>query len=132
MANKCKGTITLTGQKELLNQIDQLGGNIEKACEEAVLASGREATKQYKEFINDHKQTGLTESSLVDNPVIKRDGSKIILRTGFNVSKGGSPAIWLDRGTPKQKALKFVQKIKKSTAVTSAIENTLAKAWREL
>ena len=130
MAKKSKNTIDLYGWRELIQEIERLGGNIETACEEAILQSGKNATNRYKKFIDEHHYSGLTEKSVVDDLKVERQGSKMILQTGFDVKKGGAPAIWLDRGRPNQKALKYIQKIKKDDAVKGTIGYMLGQVWR--
>lgn len=129
---KCRCRLNITGYDELIEDISRMGGNMEKAVIEAVELSGRNATNRYREIIKKHKLTGLTEKSLIENPRAEIKGSKIVMYTGFDMSKGGAPALWLDRGTPVQKPLNFVRKIKKDQAVIGAVGYVLGKRWREL
>lgn len=132
MAKKSKCKITVKGDHELLRQIDKMGGDMEKALVEAIELSGKHATTRYKEFMNKHYYTGITEESLVLDPKAKKEGSKITMQTGFDIGKGGYPAIALDKGTPKQKPLYFVRSIRRDKVVTGSIGYVLGEAWRKL
>ena len=128
--SRCK--ITVKGDHELITQIEKMGGDIEKALVEGIELSGKHATTRYKKFIEKHYYTGITEESIVANPKAKIDGSKITMQTGFDIEKGGYPAIALDKGTPKQKPLYFIRSIRKDKVVTGAIGYVLGEAWRKL
>lgn len=132
MAKKSKARIITTGSEEILKQIESMGGNIEKALVKAVESSGLVATAQFRQTAIQHKQSGITEESLVDNPKAEIKGSKIIMRTGFNITKGGLASIYLDRGTPKQKPINYVDKIKRNKSVSKAVEETLDQEWRKM
>lgn len=51
------------------------------------------------DFIRNHKDTGVTEESFSDVEV-KWKGDRLELKTGFDIKKGGLPALFLDIGTP--------------------------------
>ena len=132
MAKKSKCKIILTGHEELLQEIERLGGNMENAIIDAVELSGKNATTRFKKVIEEHHLSGITEDSLVLDPKADIEGNKIVLRTGFDLDNGGAPALWLDRGTPTQKPLNYVRKIKKEKQVINAIGYVLGQKWREL
>lgn len=132
MAKKSKCRITLEDQDDLLHEIERLGGNIESAIIDAVELSGRNATNRFKKVIEDHKISGITEEALVLDPKADYEGKKIVLYTGFDLDRGGAPALWLDRGTPTQKPLNYVRKIKKEKPVINAIGYVLGQEWRKL
>ena len=131
MSKKSKCKISFTGYREIREDIERLGGDTEKALIEAIEISGKNATNRYHIVTKEHKLTGLTEQSIEDNPKIKKNGYKLVLDTGFNISKGGAPAIWLDRGKPNQKPINFIRKIKKDKAVNGAIGYILGQYWRK-
>lgn len=132
MASKSKAKITITGDHELISDLEKMGADVPKVLTEAIELSGKHATTRYKKFINEHHISGLTEEALVENPKAENNGVKITLQTGFDIAKGGYPAIYLDRGTPKQKALNFIRKIKKDKVVTGSIGYVLGEAWRQM
>lgn len=127
-----KAKIITQNSENILKQIEAMGGNVEKALIKAVNKSGEVATDKYKEVIAEHKQTGITETALKQDFNASSDGRKIVLKTGFKINEGGYPAIYLDRGTPKQKPLNFVRKIKNSAEVKKAVEQTLEEEWRKI
>lgn len=129
---KGKTKITLYNQEALLKSIENLGGNVQEAIIEAIELSGKNATTRFKKVAEEHEFSGATLNSLVENPKSYIKGDKIILDTGFDINNGGVAAIWLDRGTPKQKPLNFVSAIKKEQPVKGAIGYVLGKKWREL
>lgn len=132
MARKSNCTMTFKGHEEILKDIERIGGNIPKEIEKAVEKAGALATDEYKKVISQHRYSGLTEETLVSNVKAENEGTKIICKTGFDIKKGGLASILLDRGTPKNKPLKFVQKIKRSKEIQSVISTTLEEAWRKL
>ncbi len=128
--SKCK--MTFSGYDELINDIKKMGGDFPRIITEAVELSGNHATARYEKMIQKHHFSGLTEASLIQNPKAENDGKKITLQTGFDISKGGTPAIWLDRGTPKQKPLNFIKTIKRDKVVTGSIGYMLKEELRRL
>lgn len=132
MAKKSKCKIVLSGHEELIREIEKLGGEVPKVLVEAIELSGRNATNRYKKVIEEHHYTGVTEESIVAEPKAINDGKKITMQTGFDLNKGGLAAIYLDRGTPKQKPVHYIRKIKRDKAVTGAIGYVLGQEWRRL
>ena len=129
---KGRTRITITGYDAILKSIEKMGGDMQAAVIEAIELSGKNATNRFRDIAQEHEYTGQTLSSLVEDPKAVIEKNKIILETGFDINKGGVAAIWLDRGTPKQKPLNYVSKIKKDQAVKGAIGYVLGKKWREM
>lgn len=129
---KSKCTMSLTGVDEIIHDIERLGGDIPKAVEKALIKSGELATQEYLNVIDKHRYSGLTEDSIEMNLNVKNNGNKITLQTGFDISKGGVASIWLDRGTPVQKPVRFIQKLKRNKAVKGAVEDTLEREVNKL
>ena len=132
MAKKSKCKMSFSGYEEIIQDIERIGGDVPKTITKAVELSGKIVTDRYKEVIKKHHFTGVTEESLVQDPKAVNDGKKITMKTGFNLNEGGLASIYLDRGTPKQKPVNYIRKIKKDKAVTGAIENVLEEKWGEL
>lgn len=129
---KSKCTLNINGNHELIQSIEKLGGNIEESLVRAFQLSGKNATNRYIKFIQEHKFTGITEEAIVMNPEAVIENNKITLQTGFDIDRGGAPAVWLDRGTPQQKPLNWVRKIKQEKPVKNAIGYSLGQDWRKL
>lgn len=124
---KSKMKMTITGHDELLKQIESLGKEMPKVIEKAVEDSAKVATEEYQKVVEHHRYSGLTEETIVKEFKAKNEGRKIVLNTGFDIHKGGLAAIFLDRGTPIQKPINFVAKIKRNKRVKGALEKVLEK-----
>lgn len=124
--SNCK--ITLTGYDDIIRDLERIGENVPECVAEALDEVEKASYEQYQDVIEKHRYSGLTEESLVHKKA-EYDGVKVTLQTGFDIKKGGLAAIFLDRGTPKQKAVKYVRKIKNSKKVKEAMKNALENAW---
>ena len=124
-------TIKMSGYDEILQDIEKIGGNAEEIVTKALLKSGEVATNEFKAVIKEHKDTGLTEETLKTDLETEIESGKVVLRTGFDINKGGLASIMLDRkGTPTQDPLHFVKKIKNKKNVKEALEKELEKGWK--
>lgn len=126
---KANCTIKMTGYEEIIKDIEKLGGNAEKIVSDALLKSGEVATNEFKKVIKEHKYTGLTEDTLKTDLEVEYEAGKIVLKTGFDINKGGLASILLDRGTPTNSPVHFVKKTKKKKSVKEALEKELEKGW---
>lgn len=117
----------LTGYEEIIQDIENSTGEIESAMERALTKAGELTVAEYEEVIEQHYLSGVTEESLQKSPSIKKEGTKLIMKTGFDLTKGGLASIYLDRGTPKQRPIKYVDKIKRSRKIKDAIKKELKK-----
>lgn len=125
-------TLKLTGHKEILKDIERIGGSVPGIASKAILKSGEVATEEFLKVIEQHRYAGVTEDSLKKNLEVVDKGNKLTLQTGFDVEKGGLAAIFLDKGTPKQKPVKYISKIKRNKKVKEALESTLESEWSKL
>lgn len=126
---KAKCTLQMQGYEKIIQDIERMGGNAEKTVANALLKSGEAATEEFKNVIKKHHYSGLTEETLKTDLAVKHEGVKITLQTGFDINKGGLASILLDKGTPKNKPLNFVRKIKKKKNVKEALAKELEKGW---
>ena len=94
--------IEMYGVTELLKSIEAAGGKVDAAVQKAVSASLQIVGADMQNYMSGHKDTGDTIASFEQTPA-KTDGNKVEASAGYNVKKGGLPAIFLDVGTPKQK-----------------------------
>ena len=101
-----KSRIEFFGTSELLKKIEKAGGNVEKACENALRASVQAPKQEMLQYIQQHHLTGQTEDSFVEE--IKNENGKIYCEVGFSIRKGGIAALFLNLGTPKIKPSFFV------------------------
>lgn len=123
----CK--LKITGVEEILNDIDRMGKEVPEEAAKALETGGALATAEFQNIIKQHRYSGLTEDSLKQAPKAEEEGGKIVLRAGFDINKGGVAAIYLDRGTPKQRPLNFVKRIRQSRKIKNAIIERLEKSW---
>lgn len=126
---KANCTVKLSGYEEIIRDIEKLGGNAEKIISDALLKSGEVATGEFKKVIEEHKYTGLTADTLKTDLEVEHEAGKIVLKTGFDINKGGLAAILLDRGTPTNAPINFVKKTKNKKSVKEALEKELQKGW---
>jgi len=126
--------LDLNGFKELLERIQKAGGNIDAAAEKALVESAKPFMEDLKTGIKKHHRTGLTEASLNDPTQIEREGNRLTLKVGFDLGKGGLPALFLEYGTPRSKAEPFIQQaIKRNQAKARKIQKEiLTKILKEL
>lgn len=101
-----KSRIEFFGTSELLKKIEKAGGNVEKACTDALRASVQAPKQEMLEYIRQHHLTGQTEDSFVEE--IKNENGKIYCEVGFSIRRGGIAALFLNLGTPKIRPSFFV------------------------
>lgn len=124
MAKKYKGSsakrgnlVEMYGVSELLKSIEKAGGKVEEAVKKAVDNSLEQVGMKMQLFMQEHRYSGDTYESYEQTPA-KAGAVKVGNETynvqdgvtafvGYNVKKGGLPAIFLDVGTPKQKPYFF-------------------------
>jgi len=118
--------LDLSGVKELLVRIQKAGGNIDAAAEKAIVESAKPFLNDLKVGIKKHRRTGLTEASLNDPTQIEREGNRLTLNVGFDLGKGGLPALFIEHGTPHMKPEPFIQPaIQRNQAKARKIQQTI-------
>lgn len=113
MAKKFKGssikrenTVEMFGVSDLLKSIEAAGGRVDEAVKQAVSESLKIVGEDMQTFMAKHKLTGDTLESF-DQPEPKIEGNTVTAIVGYDTKKGGTPAIFLDVGTPKRKPYFF-------------------------
>lgn len=94
--------VEMYGVSELLKNIEKAGGKVDAAVQKAVDRSLEIVGADMQAFMSGHKNTGETMESY-EQTSAKSDGNTVTGNAGYNVKKGGLPAIFLDVGTPKIK-----------------------------
>lgn len=125
--------LSFYGSSELLKKIDRAGGNVEEAIGKAVV-KGAQLPKLYMmEFMNEHRYSGLTASTMTEDTIEWKDG-KCRYRVGYDIKKGGMASLFLDVGTPKMKPHFFVHHAveKNLTKISELQESALKDALQEL
>lgn len=103
---KRENLVEMYGFSELLNKIEKAGGKVDEAVKKCVDSSLELVGYDMKLFVMSHHFTGDTQNSFEKIETKIKDG-KVSGLVGFNIKKGGLPAIFLDVGTPKQKPYFF-------------------------
>lgn len=104
MAKKSKLAFNFKEMADLAARIENMGGSLEKACEDALHATHDLITPQLSVGIARHVETGVTQRSLVKTPrVVWLTPLKAQVNIGFDLAEGGWPSIFLMWGTPKMK-----------------------------
>lgn len=102
MAKKSKFAFNFEEMAGLAASIERAGGSLEKACEDALIATHDMITSQLSTGIAQHVETGVTQGSLEKAPrIVWLDPMKAQVNIGFNLAAGGWPSIFLMWGTPK-------------------------------
>ena len=95
MANRTR--IEFDGFDEVIKRLEKLNGDIKGTTEKALKETHKIITKQAREAIEPHKETGATEKSLYMQGKVEWNG------TGFSIRNGGLASIFLIYGTPRMK-----------------------------
>ena len=93
--------LEITGVSELLKKIEKAKGDAVPAVAEMAKKSLEVIGENANQFMKGHKLTGDTLGSYDMHARIEGDMVKGVV--GYDVKKGGLPAIFLDVGTPTQK-----------------------------
>lgn len=109
-----RGKIEFFGSSELLKKLEAAGANVEQCVIDALHKSVEKPKAEMLEYIRQHKHSGATEESFSEE--IKKEGDKVFVKVGFDIKKGGLPAVFLNYGTPR---------IAPSFFVDNAIDNNI-------
>ena len=115
MARKFKGSsfksnsmVSIHGVSDLLKKIEKAQGRVDEAVKKSTDASlaviGKEAQRLMSRLSPGESGTGATYRSFEQRPA-EMNGKIVQASVGYNVDKGGLPAIFLDvgwAGTPKR------------------------------
>ena len=101
-----KFSIEFEQLKQLANQLEELAGleGVDRAVEGALLATDNYVTREVDKAVAASKynfnRTGETKSTIDREKKVEWEGNVASVKTGFTISKGGLPAIFLMYGTP--------------------------------
>lgn len=119
--------LEVEGLDTIIERLKSLDANIQEVAEEALKATHDIVTEKARAAIKPRHQTGKTESSIYETTKVRWTGTVGEISTGFNISKGGLPSIFLMYGTPRHKGAnqygphgKSVEGISKDKALYSA------------
>ena len=144
MAKKKKGkgnfshhggvTLDFYGFEELLQKIIDAGGDLEDSLARSLEASAKPIANDLTGFMRKHYRTGETLRSFEDIHDIDRNRGFISYKLGFDIKKGGLPALFFDLGTPTMRPTFFVYYAFKNNAdrVKREQENALLEILEDL
>lgn len=121
------------GFVEVLEKMRKLEANIKQPVEEALNVSAEIVTEQLHKEMKKHRFTGRTENSIKEKPRVMWYGNRAEVEYGFSIRDGGIASIFLERGTPKQKATPVIKPAisKTKKRVKEEQERILLNALRE-
>lgn len=96
------------GFEELLQKIIDAGGDLEDSLSQSLKASAKPISNDLTSFMRKHHRTGDTLRSFEDVHDVDKMRGIIHYKLGFDIKKGGLPALFLDLGTPTMKPTFFV------------------------
>ena len=91
--------ILFDGFEELAEILDRNSKDLKKATNEALEETHKLITPKIHNVMEKHHDTGDTEKSIIDEPLINWQGSKATVHIGFDLKNGGFPSIFLMYGT---------------------------------
>lgn len=123
--------LELTGFKEMLTKLDELGGNLVPVIENALTQSGETIGDDTVDALRDSYlpaggkySTGDTEASVIRNPRVEWDGTTASIGVGFDYGKPGAGG-YLITGTPKMEPDYYLQDIYERKKYMRNIQNDM-------
>lgn len=98
---KMKLSIDFSAFAEMAEKLDELGGDLKGAAQEALEVSKDHVNASLHRDMKRHHRTGRTEMSIMDHAKVEWSGNIAEIEVGFNVAHYGLPSIFLMYGTPK-------------------------------
>lgn len=110
MAKKKAYSMEWYGSDELLRELKNAGGNVNEAISKALEESFRPITTDLHQFTGSkHKYSGDTEKAYYESDFYKwSKKNNLSVKVGYDVTKGGEAAIFLQVGTPKMPPFFFI------------------------
>lgn len=124
--------LDLSGFKELMTQLDELGGDLIKVTEDALTQAGETIGEDTRDAV---QKTNLpaagkysqpdTEKAVVTHPQVEWTGMTASIGVGFDYSKSGAGG-FLITGTPRMKPVAGLQEIHKRKKYMSNIQKEMS------
>lgn len=109
-----KGTyVSLVGAENFLKKVEEWGGNVPDALVRVLQRTAEKPAEEMQNYMSGHIRTGDTYRSFT-NRIERVDANFINYYLGYDMKKGGLPALFLDVGTPKIKPSFFIYYAKKN------------------
>lgn len=133
VARKSKYSLNFAEFENLAHKIEEMGGNLHEAVDEALHSTHELITPKLAANIARHNSSGNTAESLDKAPaVVWESPLKAKVNIGFDLTNGGAPSVFLMWGTPRRKASEMpVDKALRNAAFGPAIRREVAQLQRE-
>lgn len=95
--------LKFAGMDSYIETLRKMGENVKEVTDETLQQGIDIINEELHVEMRKHHVTGETERSLRDGEKVKWSGDKASIKYGFDVKKGGEPAIYLERGRPHQR-----------------------------
>ena len=95
--------LKFAGMDAYIETLVKMGENVKEVTDETLQQGIDIINEELHVEMRKHRVTGETERSLRDREKVKCSGDKASIKYGFDVKKGGEPAIYLERGRPHQR-----------------------------
>ena len=96
--------LKFAGMDAYIETLRRMGENVKEVTDETLQQGVDIINEELHVEMRKHRVTGETERSLRDGEKVKWSGDKASIKYGFDIKKGGEPAIYLERGRPHQRA----------------------------
>ena len=123
--------LDLSGFKELMSKLDDLGGDVMKITEEALQKAGTKIGADTVSAVQEGNlpaggkySGGDTEASIVQNPQVEWEGMVAGIGVGFDYNKPGAGG-FLITGTPKMKPDMALKKMYKGKAYMRTVQEEM-------
>ena len=98
-----KMDLKFAGMDAYIENLTKMGENVKEVTDDTLQQGVNIINEELHAEMKKHHVTGDTESSLRDGETVKWSGNKASVKYGFDIEKGGEPAIYLEKGRPHQK-----------------------------
>lgn len=122
--------LKFAGMDAYIEAMAKLGEDVKEITEETLQQGVDIINEELHVEMRKHHVTGETEKSIRDGERVKWTGDKASVKYGFNVKKGGEPAIYLERGRPHQRPTPVLKPAERraESRIGELLEETLRKA----
>ena len=122
--------LKFAGMDAYIEAMAKLGEDVKEITEKTLQQGVDIINEELHVEMRKHHVTGETEKSIRDGERVKWAGDKASVKYGFNVKKGGEPAIYLERGRPHQRPTPVLKPAEKraESRIGELLEETLRKA----
>ena len=122
--------LKFAGMDAYIEAMAKLGEDVKEVTSETLQQGLDIINEELHAEMRKHHVTGETEKSIRDGEKVKWSGDKAFVKYGFNIKKGGEPAICLERGRPHQRPTPVLKPAEKRAE--SRIKELLEEAIRKV